>query len=340
MIFLFFDDKLKKKSERFEAVILQKGEKMVNEKKERLNGNGVFIKKNNFKNWDLYLMVMPIIIYFFVFSYMPMYGVQIAFKDFNVSQGIWGSKWVGLKYFIRFFNDYQFKRLIGNTLKISFTSILFGFPTPIIFALMLNEIRNERYKRFVQTVTYAPHFISMVVMVGMIISFLSPSSGMINIFRTKLGLEPIYFMAEPKYFIMIYVLSGIWQGTGWNSIIYLSALSSIGQELHEAARVDGASRFQRLWHINIPGILPTIVIMLIMQAGNVMSVGFEKVFLLQNDVNREASDVISTYVYRMGILGGQYSFSSAVGLFNSVINVTLLLIVNKISKKLSDTSLW
>ncbi len=313
---------------------------MVSERKMHLNKNVAFMKKNSFKNWDLYLMVLPVVIYFFVFSYMPMYGVQIAFKDFNVSEGIWGSKWVGFKHFERFFGDYQFKRLITNTLKISFTSILFGFPTPIIFALMLNEVRCDRYKRFVQTVTYAPHFISMVVMVGMVISFLSPSSGFINIFRMKFGLEPVYYMAEPKYFVMIYVLSGIWQGTGWNSIIYLSALSSIGQELHEAARVDGANRFQRLWHINIPGIMPTIVIMLIMQAGNVMSVGFEKIFLLQTDVNREASDVISTYVYRMGILGGQYSFSSAVGLFNSVINVTLLLIVNKISKKLGDTSLW
>ncbi|MEF3303976.1 ABC transporter permease subunit [Paenibacillus sp. GYB003] len=292
------------------------------------------------RHWQLYALMAPVLVYFIVFHYMPMYGVQIAFKDFIATKGIWGSPWVGLKHFDRFFDSYFFWRLLKNTLGISLYELAVGFPIPIVLALMINEVRHKGYKKFIQTVTYAPHFLSTVVLVGIVIMFLSPTSGIVNTIIKAFGGEPIFFMTKPEWFKTVYVLSGVWQQMGWSSIIYLAALAGIDPGLHEAARVDGASRLQRIWHINLPGIMPTVVILLILNIGSLMGVGFEKVFLMQNSLNTESSDVISTYVYRSGLLGAQYSFASAVGLFNSVVNFVLLLTVNRIAKAVNQSSLW
>lgn len=292
------------------------------------------------RNWTLYLMILPVIAYFIIFHYWPMYGVQIAFKNYNVAKGITGSPWAGFRHFERFFKSYHFWPLIRNTVTLSLYTLIASFPTPIILALLLNEVTNSKFKRTVQTVTYAPHFLSTVVLVGMLTTFLSPRSGIINHIIEALGGERVYFMGEPAWFKHLYVWSGVWQHTGWNAIIYLAALTSISPELHEAAIIDGASKLQRIWHINIPGILPTAIILLILNLGRIMNVGFEKVFLLQNDLNMKASDVISTYVYRTGLLGAQYSYSAAVGLFNSVINFALIIIVNSISRRITEVGLW
>ncbi|WP_213585025.1 sugar ABC transporter permease [Paenibacillus sp. J2TS4] len=292
------------------------------------------------KNWDLYLLILPILAYYIIFHYIPMYGLQIAFKDFIASKGIWGSPWVGLKHFERFFESYYFWRLIKNTLLIGVYELVVGFPVPILLALMINEVQAKFFKRTVQTVTYAPHFLSTVVLIGMMMIFLSPESGMINQIIQRLGGEPISFMTRPEWFKTLYVFSGVWQQMGWSSIIYLAALSGVDPQLHEAARVDGAGRLRRIWHINLPGILPTIIILLILNIGSILGVGFEKVFLMQNELNKDSSDVIATYVYRSGILGAQYSFSAAVGLFNSVINFIMLISVNFIARKVGETSLW
>jgi putative aldouronate transport system permease protein len=283
---------------------------------------------------------MPTIIYFAVFSYAPMYGLLIAFKNYNGAFGIWGSPWVGFKHFKDLLGSYYFWPIIKNTLTISFYSTAIGFPFPIILALMLNEVNNYKYKKFVQTVLYAPHFISTVVMVGIIIIMLSPTIGIVNHWLEFLGFERYYFMIQPDAFKHIYVWSGIWQNMGWGAIIYLAALSTVSTELYEAATIDGASRIQKIWHINIPAIKPTIVIMLIMSIGSMISVGFEKTFLLQNDMNIKASEVISTYVYKRGLINGSFSFSTAVGLFNNVANLILLLIANFIARKTSETSLF
>lgn len=292
------------------------------------------------RHWQLYGLITPVLLYFLVFHYLPMYGVQIAFKDFIGSRGIWGSPWVGLKHFERFFDSYFFWRLIRNTLGISLYELAVSFPVPILLALMIHEVRSTWFRRFVQTVSYAPHFLSTVVLVGMIVLFLSPTTGIVNQAIQAFRGEPVYFMTDPKWFKSIYVWSGVWQQMGWNSIIYLAALTGIDPHLHEAARVDGASRWRRIWHINLPGIRPAIMILLILNVGSVMSVGFEKVYLMQNSLNQESSDVISTYVYRSGILGSQYSFASAVGLFNSLVNFILLLLVNRIARRMNQTSLW
>jgi putative aldouronate transport system permease protein len=269
-----------------------------------------------------------------------MYGVVIAFKDFIATKGILGSPWVGFKHFERFFDSYYFWRLIKNTLGIGIYELLVGFPIPILLALLIHEVRSSFFKRFVQTVTYAPHFLSTVVVVGMLFLFLSPQTGFVNRLLELVGFKPISFMTEPGWFKTIYVLSGVWQQMGWSSIVYLAALSAVDPQLHEAARVDGANRLQRIWHINVPGILPTIVILLILNVGRLLSVGFEKVFLMQNPLNMQASDVIATHVYRSGILGAQYSYSAAVGLFNSVAIFVMLVIVNYIARKINETSLW
>ncbi len=292
------------------------------------------------KNWDLYLLILPVVLYFILFKYLPMYGVQIAFKDFSARKGIWGSAWVGFKHFTRFFNNYQFVSLIKNTLGISVLTLVFAFPMPIIFALLLNEVKCKWFKKSVQFVTFAPHFLSTVVVVGMVISFLSPTGGLINNFIVAFGGEPIYFMTEANMFKPIYVISGIWQNMGFDAVIYIAALSGVDIQLYEAAAIDGANNFKRLIHITIPALIPTATIMLIRQFGSIMDVGFEKVFLMQNDLNRASSSVISTYVYEMGISGSQFSFSAAVGLFNSVINFILIIIVNKAAKKIGETSLW
>lgn len=291
------------------------------------------------KNWELYLMILPVVAYFILFQYLPMYGVQIAFKDFLAVKGIWGSPWIGLKHFMRFFRSYQFPVLIRNTIGISVYEILVGFPFPIILALIINEMRNGRFKNITQTATYAPHFLSVVVLCGMVVESLS-ATGIVNSVVQSFGGTPVYFMTEPSWFKTIYVFSGIWQNSGYDSIIYIAALAGIDVQLYEAAVVDGASKFKRLIHITLPGIVPTATIMFILKMGRIMSVGFTKVFLLQNDLNLSSSEVISTYVYKKGLLGSEFSFASAVDLFNAVINLVLLVTVNKISKKVGETSLW
>ena len=301
-------------------------------------------KKINFKqilkkNWVCYLFILPMLIYVIIFNYIPMYGIQLAFKDYRVADGIWGSAWVGLKHFKTFFESYQFKDLLWNTLSLSLYSLIAGFPMPIIFALLLNYITNVKLKKVVQMVTYAPHFISTVVYCGMILIFLS-SDGVINQLLKLIGIDSVDFLTNPSNFRHIYVWSGVLQNIGWGSIMYISVLTSVDPTLHEAATVDGATRFQRLLHIDLPAIVPTMVIMLIMRAGEIMDLGFEKAFLLQNNINLDYSEIIATYVYKIGIQGGQFSYSSAIGLFNNVINMVLLVVVNKIAKKVSDVSLW
>lgn len=288
----------------------------------------------------LLLMLLPALIWYIVFMYAPMYGAQIAFRDFSPVLGITGSKWVGFKYFIQFFKSEYFGRLIKNTLGISLYSIIVGFPIPIILALLINEVRGKFFKRSVQTVVYLPHFISAVVVVSILSALLSPSSGLINQLITAFGGTPIHFMAEPKYFRTIYVLSDIWQSAGYGSIVYMAALTGIDPSLYEAATVDGASKWDKLIHITLPGLLPTIIIMLILRMGSIFSVGYEKIMLMYNPATYETADVISTYVYRRAFESGDYSFSAAVGLFNSVINFTIIVLFNKFSKKISEVSLW
>jgi putative aldouronate transport system permease protein len=290
-------------------------------------------------NYQLYLFLLPALIYFIVFHYVPMYGVLIAFKDFVATKGIMGSPWVGFKHFERFFESYQFWTLIKNTLGLSVIQLIVGFPLPIFLALMLNQIRNEKYKRFVQTVVYAPHFISVVVLAGMIYVFFS-NNGLINNIILLFGGDPIAFMSKPEWFKPLYIGSGVWQETGWAAIIYLAALAGVSPELHEAAVMDGASKWQRILHVDIPAIMPTAVILLILNVGNIMNIGFEKAYLLQTPMNQPAAEIIPTYVYKMGLQQAQYSFAAAVGLFNSVINLILLVSVNKFAKKLSGTGLW
>lgn len=290
--------------------------------------------------WDLYLLLVPVVLYFIIFKFWPMYGVQIAFKDFSPSKGIFDSPWVGFKHFLRFFNSFNFWDILRNTITISFYQLIAGFPIPILLALVLNEMRNAKFKKLLQTVTYAPHFLSTVVLVGMLTAFLNPSTGLVNRVIEMLGGEAINFMAEESWFSSLYVWSGVWQNAGWGTIIYMASLSSINVQLYEAATIDGASRFKKLLHVTLPSIVPTAVTMLILDCGRIMNIGFEKAFLMQNDLNINRSEVISTYVYQVGITQAQYSYSTAVDLFNAVINVILLLVVNKISKKLTQTSLW
>ena len=292
------------------------------------------------RRWQLYLFLVPAILYFLIFCYTPMYGVQIAFRNYTARGGIVGSPWAGLEHFQMFFGMRQFRVLLENTLTLSLMSLLLGFPLPVLLALGLNEVKNQRYKKIVQNITYAPHFISTVVLVGMVIAFVAPTSGIVNIFARALGGESIDYMSKENMFQWLYVLSGIWQNMGWGSILYLSALSGVDPQLHEAAQIDGANRLQRIWHINLPGILPTIVITLILNAGSVMNIGFEKVYLMQTALNLSKSEIISTYVYKMGIQRAQYSFSAAVGLFNNAVNLMLLFAVNAIAKQLTQTSLW
>lgn len=290
-------------------------------------------------SWQLYLLALPAIVFFFVFNYIPMYGVQIAFKDFIANKGIWDSPWVGLKHFERFFDSFYFWRLLRNTLALSIYQVLL-FPLPIILALSLNEVKKQFFKRFAQTLTYAPHFVSVVVVVGMLFALLDPRTGLFNHLIGLVGIAPIQFMQEPGWFRHLYVWSGVWQSLGWGTIIYLAALAGVNPELHQAAEVDGANRLQRIRHVNIPAIMPTIVILFILDFGSFMSVGFEKVLLMSNTLNSSTSDIIQTFVYRTGLLQGQYSYAAAVGLFDSIINILLLVGVNQLARKYSENSLW
>ena len=292
------------------------------------------------KNYELYLFFLPTLLYFIIFHYGPMYGVQIAFKDFMAGLGILGSPWVGFEHFQRFFNSFRFWELLRNTLVLSVYQLAAGFPLPIILALMLNQVPSRGFKKLVQTVTYAPHFISVVVVVGMLFVFLSPRAGVVNHIIDFLGGNRVLFMGRAEWFRHLYVWSGVWQRTGWGAVIYLAALASIPPDLHEAAIVDGATKLQRIWHVDIPGIVPTAVILLILNVGQVMQVGFQKAYLMQTPLNLETSEIIATYVYKVGLLGAQFSFSAAVGLFNAVINLTLLVTVNWIAKRVGETSLW
>lgn len=290
-------------------------------------------------NKYVYLMAIPMIIYFILFSYIPMYGVIIAFKDFSPRLGILGSKWVGLKHFKSFFQSIYFIRTFKNTALLSLYSLLWGFPIPIILALLINEVRIRWFKKTVQTFTYLPHFISLVVICGLVIDFTS-TEGLINYILSHFGVTPTNWLARPEWFRTIYIASGIWQSMGWDSIIYLAALTNIDPGLYEAATIDGAGRWKQLIHITLPSIAPTIVIMLILNIGGLMSVGYEKIILLYSPLTWETSDVISSYVYRKGLLGADYSFSTAVGLLESIIGFVLLIIANKLSKKISEISLW
>ncbi|WP_082727065.1 ABC transporter permease [Paenibacillus riograndensis] len=297
--------------------------------------------KRLMSNRYLYLMLLPTVLYFLIFEYKPMYGAIIAFKDFNPFSGVAGSPWVGFKNFEKFFESYYFFRLLKNTFLMSFYSLLFIFPASLAFALLLNELRLKKLKSVLQTVSYLPHFISLIVICGMIIDFTKPG-GIINSLLLGIGIisEPIQFLILPEWFRTIYVGSGMWQSLGWNSIIYLAALSGINPSLYEAAVVDGAGRWKQLTHITLPGILPTVLILLILNVGTLLNVGWDKIILLYNPGTYVTADVISTFVYRRGVMEADYSFSAAVGLFNSVINFTLLVLANRISRKTTENSLW
>jgi putative aldouronate transport system permease protein len=292
------------------------------------------------KGWILYLFFLPVAAYYVIFHYAPMYGVIIAFKDYGPFLGIRASPWVGLEHFKAFFSSIYFVRLVRNTFLLSFYSLLFGFPIPIVLALLLNEMESARYRSLVQSLSYVPHFVSTVVMAGLVVTFLAPSTGVVNAAIVALGGRPIDFMRDPKWFRFVYIVSGIWQEMGWGSIIYFAGLSSIDPQLYEAAQMDGAGRMRKIWHISLPGILPIVITMLLLNLGRLMSVGFEKVFLLYNAATYETADVISTYVYRAGLVNQQYSFAAAVGLFNSVVTLALLTMFNTIARKVSEYSLW
>ena len=293
------------------------------------------LNKNKFR----YLIILPVIAYYFIFCYKPMYGAIIAFKDYSPALGIMESPWVGFKHFLAFFDSFYFWRILKNTIVMSLASLIFGFPAPILLALLINEVTNRHYKKFVQTVSYIPHFISLVVVCSMIKEF-TMDSGIINDFLSLFGFDRVTMLNEKQYFVPIYVISNIWQQIGWDSIIYLAALTGVSKELYEAADLDGASKLKQVFYVTLPGILPTIITMLLLKIGNILNVGYEKVILLYNEATYETADVISSYVYRKGLQEFDWSFSTAVGLFNSVINFTLLIISNKISKKVSETSLW
>lgn len=302
-------------------------------------------RKNSFlkilkKNRYYFLMMLPAVVSTFIFCYMPMYGVLIAFQDYRIGDSILGGEWVGLKHFFEYFDSIYFERTMKNTFLLGIYSVLWGFPVPLIFALFLNEINNRHVKKVIQTVSYFPHFISVVVLVGMVKSFLDPSSGIVNIVIKAFGGEAISFMNESGWFRTIYVGSGIWQGFGWDSIIILSALTALDTEMYESAEIDGASRMQRIFYITLPNLVPTLTILLIMHLGSVMNASLEKVLLMYHPAIWDVSDVIQTYVYRKGILEGAQSFGTAVGLFNSLVNIILLVTANRVAKKITGSSLW
>lgn len=316
--------------------IRRNSEKYYLEKKKRRHKTLLTMKRN----WLLYLFILPAFLWLLIFDYWPMYGVQIAFQNYKPGEIFGESQWVGLKYFKQFFDSYWFPVVMKNTFVISLLGFVLGFPLPIVLALMLNEVMNLKFKKTVQTITYAPHFISTVVLCGALTLFLSPESGLIgatvNAIRGKMGMGEVNLLMNGPMFKWIYVLSGIWQGTGWGAILYIAALSAVDMEQIDAARIDGASKIQRIIHINLPVLKPTIVIQLIMSCGSLLSVGFQKVYLLQSDTTLSYSEVISTYVYRAGINGAQFSFGTAVGLFNNLVNVAMMVIANTIVKKVDE----
>ncbi|MFD0979183.1 ABC transporter permease [Tropicimonas aquimaris] len=292
------------------------------------------------REWQVYLMLAPTIIWFLLFLYRPMYGLQIAFKDYSVFLGFEGSPWVGFEHFQTLFQSDQFLRALKNTVIISSLTLVFGFPMPIILALMFNEILNETFKRTAQTIVYLPHFISSVIIAGIIITAFSPSAGIVNTVIGWFGVEPIYFLTKPEWFRPIFIGAGIWQEAGFQSIVFLAAIAGVNPSLYESAVVDGANRWQMMWKITIPCIMPTIIIMLIIRIGNLLEVGFEMIILLYQPATYQTADVINTFIYRQGLIGGQYDLAAAAGLFNAVVAFTLVMTANTISKRVSKTSLW
>jgi putative aldouronate transport system permease protein len=296
---------------------------------------------NTFKrDYQLWLMILPAIIVVLIFNYIPMYGIQLAFRDFDFSKGLTGGKWQGLMYFKQFTGNYMFWPLMKNTIRISLTSILLGFPAPIFLALLFNQVRNTSAKKLLQTTVYLPHFISTVVMVGMLVVLLSPNTGIIGLLLKLVGLGGVNLLGSVSTFVPVYVGSDIWQHAGWGSIIYLAALSSVDSQLYDACKIDGAGKWQTMWHVDIPVLVPTVIVLFVLSMGNILNTGFEKIFLMQNGLNLPVSEVIATYVYKIGIISNQYSLSSAIGLFNTIINFIFLFSMNKISKKFADISLW
>lgn len=292
------------------------------------------------RDWQIYAMLLPTIIWLLLFLYKPMYGLQIAFKDYSLFRGIAGSEWIGFEHFETLFASDQFLRALRNTVIISFYSLLIGFPVPILLALMFNEVLNQTYKKTAQTIVYLPHFISSVIIAGIVITALSPSSGIVNTVLGWLGIEPIYFLTKPEWFRSIFIGTGIWQEAGFQSIVYLAAIAGISPTLYESAVVDGASRWQMMWRITIPSILPTIIIMLIIRIGSVLEVSFEMIILLYQPATYETGDVVNTFIYRQGIQGGQYDLAAAAGLFNAVMAFILVISANALSRRYSRTSLW
>ena len=292
------------------------------------------------REWQLYVLLAPTVIWFLVFLYKPMYGLQIAFKDYSVFKGITESPWVGLEHFYTLFENDQFLRAICNTVMISGVSLIFGFPVPIILALMFNEILNAKFKRTAQTIVYLPHFISAVIIAGIVITAFSPSTGVVNLFLNALGYDSVYFLTKPEWFRTIFVGTGIWQEAGFSSIVFLAAIAGVNPSLYESAVVDGASRWQMMWKITLPCILPTVIIMLIIRIGNILEVGFEMIIMLYQPATYETADVISTFIYRQGIQAAQYDLAAAAGLFNAIIAFILVMTANKISRRVSSTSLW
>jgi len=293
------------------------------------------------KNKILYLLMLPGILYYIIFKYVPMYGVLIAFQDYSMGRGIWGSKFVGFKHFTEFFlNTPDSWKLIRNTLMLNLYDLLFHFPTPIVFALLFHELRNKYFKRMVQTISYMPHFLSTVVIAGILVIFLSPTTGIVNVIMKWFGAEPVMFLGLPEWFRTIFIGSEIWQKAGWGTILYLAAIAGIDPSLYEAAKMDGANRFQQMRHITLVGMVPVMIILFVLNLGHIMEIGYQKIILLYNPLNYETSDVITTFVYRRGILDADFSFASAVGLFQSVIGLVLVVFANRIARKHSETSLW
>lgn len=318
------------------AATLQDFESQIARKRRRTLWKNVSI------NWELYLLVLAPLAWIFIFRYIPMYGAQIAFRDFVPALGIWGSRWVGLENFIRFFRSYNFENVMVNTLVLTFYQLLAGFPIPIVLAIFIHYCPNHGFKRTVQMVTYAPHFISVVVMVGIIFKLLAMRNGIVNLGLQALGFDQVNFLGSPEAFPHVYVWTGIWQRMGWGTIIYLAALSGVDPELHDSAKADGANMWRRIWHIDLPGIAPTVVILLILRTGDMLEVGFEKVLLMQNNLNLRTSEVIQTFVYKVGLASStpDFSYASAIGLFISVVSFILLIIVNRIARRIGETSLW
>jgi putative aldouronate transport system permease protein len=298
------------------------------------------LRENVRSNYELYLFVLPAVAAVLVFNYVPMYGLQIAFKDFVPSKGIGGSEWVGIRHFLVFFRSYQFWDLLKNTLGLSALLLVVGFPLPIVLAILLNRVRRGRFRSFTQTVTYLPHFISVVVVVGMTVIFLSPGSGIVAHVFKAFGLEPVYFMGEPRWFKPVYVTSEVWMHTGWDSILYLAALASVDLQLYDAASIDGASKWQIIRFVELPSLRTLVVTLLLLRVGNLMTLWFEKVYLMQNDLNISSSEIIATYVYKIGLLSSQYSYSAAVGFFNVLVNFVLLVSVNRLAARHGEASLW